>query len=443
MKHETKYAKGSEGLIAYQVIGEGPRDLVYLTGGASHVDARWESPYSARFCERLASFSRVILFDRRGVGASDPVHLDALPTWEEWTDDLRVVMDAAGSERAAVFGVLDAGGTALLFAASHPDRTTALILGNATARWLAADDYSQGVDAQFAKQTMDFFEETWGTENGAALSLPSLAADAQERARMAKYMRASASPRMAAAQLRAIAETDLREALPLIRVPTMVFHRREFAVIPVEQGRYIAERIPDAKFVELGGIEGSLVYVDADFVLDQVEEFVTGARRQPDADRVLATVLITDLVESTRRLATFGDRTWRDLLNRHDELARSHIESHGGKLRELTGDGVLATFDAPGRAIRCALALGEALNGLGLPMRAGLHAGEVELRGDGIGGIAVHTTARVSALAGANEILVSRTVADLVAGSGITLVDRGVHELKGVPGEWQLFLVGE
>jgi class 3 adenylate cyclase len=441
MAPETRYATGLEGLIAYQVVGDGPRDLVYLSGFTSHVDVRWESPQFARFQDRLASFSRLILFDRRGTGASDPVPLDALPTWEEWADDLRVVMDAAGSERAAIFGVLDAGPMAILFAAAHPHRTTALILGNTSAKGIKADDYPHGISPEIVEATGDVIEKEWGTEEFAMRGSPSLAADPRERAWFAKYMRAGATPRAAAAQYRFAAHRDLRTVLPTITVPTLVLNRRGFEFVPIEQGRYLADHIPGAKFVELDGADSALAFGDSDSVLDSIEEFLTGVRRQPDPDRVLATVLITDLVDSTHRAAQLGDRKWRELLTQHDEVARSQIENHRGKLWKMTGDGVLATFDAPGRAIRCALSLDDSLNGIGLPMRAGLHSGEVELRGDDVGGIAVHLASRVSALAGAREVLVSRTVTDLVAGSGIRFSDRGAHSLKGVPGQWQIYLV--
>jgi class 3 adenylate cyclase len=441
MPPETRYAKGSDGLIAYQVVGDGPRDLVYLTGATSHVDVRWESSRFTRFSERLASFCRLIMFDRRGIGGSDPVPIDAPPTWEEWAEDLTVVMDAAGSERAAVFGMLDASAMAIPFAAIHPERTTALLLGNTTAKWVAADDYPEGLNQQVAFGILDLIENGWGTEEFAILTSPSVANDPKERALFARFMRTSASPRAAGAQFRLQLGLDLRGILGSILVPTLVLHRRDFQLIPVEQGRYLADHIPGAKFVELEGADSSLAFGDSDSALDAIEEFLTGVRRRPDPDRVLATVLLTDLVDSTRRASELGDRKWRELLNRHDELVRSQIEGYRGSVKKMTGDGVLATFDAPGTAIRCALSLDEAVNGLGLRMRAGVHTGEVELRGDDVGGIAVNIAARVSALAGVGEVLVSRTVTDLVAGSGIRFRERGAHVLKGVPGEWHLYSV--
>jgi class 3 adenylate cyclase len=438
---ETQYAPGDGGLIAYQVFGEGPRDLVSLAGSTGHIDARWDSPAFSRYYERLSSFSRVILFDRRGTGASDPLPTNAVPTWEEWADDFRVVMDAAGSDRAAILAYLDAGPMATLFAASHPDRTTALILGNTTARALFADDYPQGLPRDVVEAHLTLIEAGWGTEEFAELVSPSLAEDPRGRAWFARYMRASASPRIAAAQLRPMLELDLRDVLSSIRVPTLVLHRRDFVLIPVAQGRFLAEHIPGARFVELEGADSSLTFGDAERALDIIEEFLTGVRRYASFDRMLATVLFTDLVDSTSRAAELGDRRWRELLDHHDAVARAEIEGNHGRLWKTMGDGILATFDAPGRAIRCAVAIADALRHMGLTMRAGLHAGEVELRGDDIGGIAVNTAARVAALAFGGEALVSRTVADLVAGSDIRFADRGTHSLRGIPGEWQIFAV--
>ncbi|MBW3588817.1 MAG: adenylate/guanylate cyclase domain-containing protein [Actinobacteria bacterium] len=439
---ETRYAKGPDGLIAYQIIGDGPPDLVYLTGATSHVDGRWESPAYAHFHRRLASFSRLILFDRRGVGASDPVALEALPTWEEWSEDLTVVMDAAGSERAAIFAMIDGSAMAIPFTASHPDRTSALILGNATARWRKSEDYPQGLDTETAESILRLIASGWGTEGLAIVSQPGLADNAQERAWFAKYMRACASPTVADALLRSAGEVDLRQILPSISVPTLILHRREFELIPIDQGRYLAEHIQGARLIELGGSDGNFVYADSDTVAGAIEEFLTGVRPMPDPDRVLATVLITDLVDSTRQASDHGDRKWAELLNRHDDISRNLIEDHRGRVWKMTGDGVLATFDAPGRAIRCALNLHESLGRVGLSLRAGLHSGEIELRAGDIGGIAVNLAARVTALAGPGEVLVSRTVADLVAGSGIRFEGRGTFGLKGIPGDWQLFSVG-
>ena len=442
MPPETRYAKSPGGLIAYQVLGDGPIDLLWLSGGTSHVDVRWEAPASARFFERLASFSRLILFDRRGTGASDPIPVDAPPTWEEWADDLRVVLDATGSEKAAIFAMLDGGPMALIFAATHPDRTTALILANTAVKTLASEDFPIGVSPEAWEQWIDVFEKGWGTEEFAAMIAPSLTYDPATRTWFAKYMRASSSPRAFAAQARAMSAIDARAALPLIHVPTLVLHRQAFPLIPLEHGRYLAQNIAGARLVELEGSDSFVTYgPDAALVLDTIEEFLTGARRVTDPDRVLATILFSDLVDSTQRAAELGDTRWREVLDRHDTLAQKEIEAHKGRMLKTMGDGVLATFDSPGRAIKCALALRESIQGLGIPMRAGLHSGEMELRGDDIGGIAVNIAARVSAIAGPGQVFVSRTVADLVSGSGIRFADRGVHSLKGVPGDWQLLEV--
>ena len=440
MQPDTRYAHARDGLIAYQVDGDAPLDLVYLSGSTSHVDVRWESPDFSRFYEGLASFSRLITFDRRGNGASDRPP-GALPTWEEWADDLTVVMDATGSERAAIFGQLDAGPMAMLFAATYPERTRALVLGNAWARILVADDYPHGLTPEFVEAYLRYVEEKWGTEEFAAGASPTVATEPGARRWFAKYMRASASPRAAAAQLRSASELDLRPILSSISAPTLVLHSRDFALVSSESARYLAEHIPDAALVEVDSADSAFSFANAEFVLETVEEFLTGVRRAPDPDRVLATVLFTDLVDSTRRAADLGDRRWRALLDRHDEIARAQVERQRGQLRKSTGDGILATFDAPGRAIRCAIGMRRSLADLDMPMRAGLHAGELELRGGDIGGIAVHIAARVVAEAAAGQVVVSRTIADLVAGSELRLTDLGSRALKGIPGEWGLYLV--
>lgn len=441
MPPETRYAKSDAGLIAYQVIGDGPFDLVYMNGSTSHVDVRWEALPFARFLERLASFSRLILFDRRGAGASDPIPIDAIPTWEEWVDDLNVVLDAAKSERAAIFAILDAGPMAMLFAATHPGRTKALVLGNTVARVRFSEDYPIGLSAELVEGTLKMFEDGWGTEDFAAAISPTLCRDPLMRAWFAKYQRASASPRVIAAQARSFMDLDVRWVLESIRVPTLVLHRSAVQPLPIEHGRYLAEHITGARFVELSGSDTSLVAEDSERVLDSIEEFLTGVRRASPVDRVLATVLFTDIDDSTRRASDMGDRDWRMLLDRHDEISRAEIERFRGRPLKSTGDGFMATFDSPGRAIRCALAMGEQMRAIGLSIRSGLHSGEVELRGNDVGGIAVHIAARVLALAGASDVLVSRTVSDLVAGSGFSFEDRGGHSFKGVPGEWQVFAV--
>lgn len=435
---DTQYLRTDRGLIAYQVLGDGPIDLMYLSGGTSNVDLRWDYPVAASFLRRLSSFSRLIMFDRLGTGASDRVAAEATPTWEEWADEIRLVLDAVESERVAIFAVLDAVAMGILFAATHPARTSALILGNASARYRADEGYP-GLDDRAAEEVAGWFESAWGTEEFATALTPASSALPGFTQWFAKYMRGSASPRLIAAQLRSGADLDLRDVLPSIRVPTLVLQREAFAFIPLEHGKYIADHVPDARLVVVPGADSSFLSAESDLVLDVVEEFLTGVRPPLEPDRALATVLFTDIVDSTLRAVEAGDRAWRRALDSHDDLARVEIDRHGGRLIKTTGDGVLATFDAPGRAVRCALALVAGVAALGIAIRAGLHTGEVELRGDDIGGIAVHTAARVGALATSGEVLVSRTVVDLVAGSGLGFDDRGEHILKGVPGTWTLF----
>jgi class 3 adenylate cyclase/pimeloyl-ACP methyl ester carboxylesterase len=436
---ETRYTHHDGAQIAYQVFGAGPIDLVYMSGFASQLDLRWDDPHAERFLTRLASFSRVITFDRRGAGLSDPLPSGHTPGWEEWTHDLTTVLDEVGSERSALFALYDAGPVAMLFAASHPERTTALILGNTGARISNTDDYDCAVSRDQLALSIDALEQTWGTEALAETAAPVACRDPELRRWFARFMRASASPRAIAAQMRAIADSDFRPALRLIRVPTLVLHRSEFMTPPIAGGRYLAEHIAGARFVEVPGKDSSFWWDGADLVLDEVQEFLTGRRSPQGADRVLRTVLFTDVVGSTERLAQLGDKRWKSLLDRHDQLVEHHAARHLGRVVERAGDGVLATFEVPGAAIRCAVDLRRDLAALGLDVRAGMHAGEVELRGERIGGIAVHIAARVAALAGAGDVLVSRTVADLVAGSNLRLTDRGTHPLKGVPGEWQVF----
>jgi class 3 adenylate cyclase len=440
---ETKFAMLGADRIAYQAFGEGPIDLVYRSGMATNIDVRWEEPSSALFLTKLASFSRLILLDQRGFGSSDPVSDASASIWEHWADDVRAVLDAIGSERAAVFAVLDAGPSAILFAATYPERTAALVLGNTTARYVTAADYPQGYPPAMAQQLVRMVEEVWGTEDAAAALVPSRSQDDGYRRWYAKFLRASANRRDMAAKLRSILNLDLRDVLPLVHAPTLVLHRRDCTVVNLEQGRYLAHHIPKARFVELPGRDSVLHTEHGDEAMALIQEFLTGSLPEVEVDRVLATVLFTDIVGSTDRAAALGDRRWREILDAHDAITRATVGQFRGRLVKTTGDGMLATFDGPGRGIRCALALGQALHGRDLDIRAGLHSGEVELRGEDIGGIAVHIGARVAAKAGAREVLVSSTVKDLVAGSGIEFTDYGTHELKGVPGEWKLFAVRE
>jgi class 3 adenylate cyclase len=438
---ETRYAWLGQDRIAYQVMGQGPPDLVATPGSFTHVDTMWEDPASALEFRRLSSFARLIRFDRLGTGASDPVPLDRLPPWESYAEELAAVLDKVGSDSAAILVGLDAGSMGMYFAATKPERTSALILFNTTAKYLAADDYPIGVPREVAEALLAEVDRLWGTEAMAAMYVPSRADDERFRRWVAKATRSTASPRAAQAFLRAMFEIDARPLLPLIHAPTLVLHRTGYALVPVEHGRYLGEHIPDARLVELPGADGPLPYQAADTALDHIEAFLGNLRRPPAPVRVLATVLFTDIVASTEQASRLGDRRWRELLEVHDQLARRVVEEFQGQLIKTTGDGILATFDGPGRGIRCAAALRDELGGIGLQIRAGLHAGEVELRDHDVGGIAVHIAARVMALAGSGEILTSRTVRDLVAGANITVEDRGPHALKGIEDTWQLFAV--
>jgi class 3 adenylate cyclase len=440
----TKFVKLGNDRIGYQVLGDGPMDLVLLTGMSSHIDLRWEEPLNEYFLHRLASFSRLILFDRRGTGVSDPVAFDHLPTWEQWADDMRVVFDAVGSERAAIVASLDGGPMAMLFAATYPERTAALVLAHTAAKYVRAEDYPHGWAPDVAEQLLHMVEELWGTEGFVSIAAPSRSQDEGFRQRYGRYLRAAARPREAAAQLRNLLSADVRHVLPLIRCPTLVLNRSGYRLVTTDHARYLVEHIPDAKLVEMQGSDGVLVTEHAGEILDRIEEFLSRIPGGAVPDRVLATVLFTDIVSSTDLAASMGDRRWKAVLETHDEITRDQVARFQGRLIESTGDGVLATFDRPGRAIRAARAIQESIRALGIDIRAGLHAGEIELREGGhrVGGIAVHTAARVTAIAAPGEILVSSTVKDLMAGSGVEFRDRGLHDLKGVPGAWQVFAVG-
>jgi class 3 adenylate cyclase len=439
----TKFAKLGNDRVGYQVLGDGPIDLVFLTGMSSHIDLRWEEPLNEYFLHRLASFSRLILFDRRGTGVSDAVPLDHLPTWEEWADDMRVVFDAVASERAAIMAWLDGGPMAMLFAATYPERTAALVLAHTAARYVRAEDYPHGFAPEVAEQLLHMVEELWGTEGFVSIAAPSRSQDEGFRQRYGRYLRAAARPREAAAQLRNVLSADVRHVLPLIHCPTLVLSRTGYPLVTRDHARYLAEHIPDARLVELPGTDGTLVTEHASEILDRIEEFLSGVPGGAVPDRVLATVLFTDIVGSTDRATSMGDRRWKAILEARDEITRDQVAQFQGRFIESTGDGVLATFDRPGRAIRAAGAIQASIRALGIDIRAGLHAGEIELREGGhrVGGIAVHIAARVTAIAAPGEILVSSTVKDLVAGSGVEFSDRGVHDLKGVPGAWRLFAV--
>jgi class 3 adenylate cyclase/alpha-beta hydrolase superfamily lysophospholipase len=437
VRPETRYVDVGGAEVAYQIVGQGPPDVVYVSGFA-HMDLRWDSRLWATFLERLASFSRLILFDRRGTGASDAVPDRAIPTWEEWADDVRAVLDAAGSERAMVFAETDSGPTGLLFTATHPERVSGLILANTSARRLRADDYPIGMTPKAADDLVEMYRADWGTPEMVTTAWPSQADDPEFGQWVAKVMRATATPRRAAEQIRYIIESlDAREALALIRVPTLVLHSNGNRFYSSEEGRYLADHIAGARFVELPGADFAVVFSSP--ALEEIGEFLTGERPPVEVDRILTTVLFVDIVASTERAAALGDQRWSELLSAHRQLVRSELHHFRGQEIDTVGDGFLATFDGPARAIRCAFAIRERVEALGLQVRAGLHTGEVEISDEGPRGLVVHIGARIGAVAGPSEVLVSRTVADLVVGSGIKLVDRGEHELKGVPGTWRLY----
>jgi pimeloyl-ACP methyl ester carboxylesterase len=433
---ETRYAKSGDVNIAYQVVGEGP-DLVLVHGFVSHLELNWDEPGMAHFLDRIASFSRLILFDKRGTGLSD--RPGDLPDLETRMDDVRAVLDAVGSERSTLFGYSEGGPMCCLFAATYPDRTSALVLYGTYAKRRDPDDDYPWCETWAERQAYAAeIERTWGIDSDLGKMIPN--ADPALERWWHTRARASASPGAARDLILMNSQIDVRHVLPSISVPTLVLHRTGDLDARPEEGRYIAERIPNAHFVELGG-DVHVPFVDPDQILDEVEEFITGRRPIPHSDRVLATVLFTDVVGATERAAAIGDRAWRTLLDQHHALVRRELDRFQGREVDTAGDGFLATFDGPARAIRCAGSVREAIRGLGLEIRAGLHTGECELIGEEVRGIAVHTGARVAALAGPGEVLVSSTVKDLVAGSGLEFDDRGFHELKGVPGEWRLYAV--
>ena len=436
---ETRYAKSGDVHIAYQVVGDGPLDLVCIMPMATHLELLWEEPTLEHFFGRLASFSRLILFDKRGTGMSDRV--PDLPTLEQRMDDVRAVMDAVGSERAALLGGSEGGSMSALFAATYPERTVALVLLGSFARRVWAPDYPWAPTLEERQRYFEWIEASWGRAADVSTVVPGRADDEPFKRWVARYQRLAASPGAAAALLRMNSQIDVRHVLPAIRVPTLVLHRVGDPDVDVGNGRYLAAHIPGAKYVELPGTEHAIYVGDTDSILDEIEEFLTGVRPVPEPDRVLATVLFTDIVGSTDHAVRLGDRRWRDLQERHHATVRRELARHRGREVDTAGDGFLATFDGPARAVRCAKAISEGVRELGLEVRAGLHTGEVELRGEGVSGIAVHTGARVMAQAGAGEVLVSSTVKDLVAGSGLRFEDRGLHTFKGVPGDWRLYAV--
>ncbi len=441
MGPETRYARSGDVGIAYQVIGEGEMDLVIAFPFVSHLDLLWENPALAHFIRRLGSFARVILFDRRGVGLSDPV--EGAATLEERMDDVRAVMDAADSERAALFGMSEGATMCMLFAATYPDRCSALVLWGAMARSIAAPDYPWAPEREAVQEAQDeLIAPLWGQGATIEIFSPSMAGDPRAREFQARFERQAASPMRVRQLLETFLDTDVREALPLIQTPTVVLHRLHDHAVNYRAARWLAEQIEGSRYVELEGEDHFPWVGDSNAALEAIEEFLTGVRPGPAPERVLATVLFTDIVDSTRLAGELGDRRWRDLLGEHQRLVREHLGRFEGREIKTTGDGFLAIFDGPTRAVECARAISADMPSLGIEVRAGLHTGEVELIGDDIGGIAVHVAARIAALADARTVLVSRTVRDLAAGSGIEFDSLGSYSLKGVSEEWDVYGVG-
>ena len=439
MHPETRYAKSGSIHIAYQVVGSGATDLIVLGGFYSHLEAQWEEPRYARFLERLASFSRLIALDQRGTGLSD--RTVRLPTLEQHIDDVLAVMDAVGIGRAAILGIAQGGALAALLAATHPQRVSGLVLYAAYARLMQDKDYPWGRDARWYRRLMQETESGWGT--GAILErlAPGMAGDEAFRSWWARFERLIHSPGSALAYLRMQAEVDIRQVLPAIRPPTLVIQRQNDVYRDPGNSRYLAEHIPGATYVDVPGREHLIYLGNQDAILEEIEEFLTGTRHVAESGRLLATILFTDIVGSTERAADLGDEKWRELLETHNSVLRQEIRRFRGREVATAGDGFLATFDGPARAVRCALAARAAVRSIGLEIRAGLHTGEIESVGEDISGIAVHIGARVASEAQGGEVLVSSTVTELVVGSGLRFQERGTRALKGVPGEWRLFAV--
>jgi class 3 adenylate cyclase len=438
---ETRYARLGDLHLAYQVVGDGPPDILLLDQWFGNLDAQWDVPPLAELRERLASFGRLIMFDKRGTGLSDPIPTATLPTLEAFMADIPAVLDTVGSERPAVIANIGGGILAMPFAAAHPERLSSLILVDCFARFLEAPDFPVGAPMAELVPALDLAEDDTGRGVMIDLFAPSVANEERTRRAWARYERSAATPGSTKAIVRLIYESDVRDVLSAIRVPTLVIHRRDAIGFNVEHGRYLAGHIPDARYVELPGADNLIWAGDLDAMVAEIQAFVTGVRPAADPRRVLAAVLFTDIVGSTERAAALGDAAWQVLLADHNRLVRRQLDRYGGHEVKVVGDGFLATFDGPARAVRCALAIRDGVRDLGLEIRAGIHVGEIEVLADDVAGLAVHLGARVSALAGSGEVFVSSTVKDLVVGSGIEFEDLGTHVLKGVPGEWRLFAV--
>jgi len=438
------YAKSGDLYIRYEVTGDGPIDLLAFSNGSSVWVDRDDEPHWSRFDRRLAAFSRLIRFEPSGVGLSDPLSSGEMPSFELWMQDAVAVLDAVGSPRAALFGVGPGGLVAMLLSATYPERVSALVLMHSWSRLIRDDDYPCGIPRHVVDRfvaTVADPSQSGGDLDDLALMAPSLASDPEFRSWWSTAGERSAGPRIARAMNTIGAVADIRTVLPLIQAPTLILYRAETGYIRPGHSQYLAERIGGAKLVEVAG-EDYLPYVgDIGPVVDEIEEFLTGTRAAPNTDRILATILFTDIVDSTNRAAATGDRRWHELLDNHDRMTVRQIQRFGGRQVKTTGDGVLATFDGPARAIQCGVAIADGARQLGIDVRIGLHTGEVERRGDDIAGIAVHIASRVQSHAQPGEVWVSRTVTDLVAGSNLRFHDRGEHALKGVPGAWQLFVV--
>ena len=436
---ETRYARSGDVEIAFQTVGEGPIDLVWVAGFVTHLDVLWEDPSYRRFCEQLGAFSRLIMFDKRGMGLSERVRVATL---EERMDDVRAVMDAIDIRQAAVIGMSEGGPMSVLFAATYPERTRALILCGGEVKEERTEDWPWG-EATWEEWEgwMADNDVTWGREDMFWHIAPSTEGDTQVRDWWNRMMRSAMNPSASVEFMRMGMGIDIRDVLPTVNVPTLILHRTDDQVCHVENARYMASHIPDAKYVELPGNDHAPWVNGGNDILAEIQEFLTGVREPVQPDRVLATVMFTDIVGSTALATERGDRRWAELLERHHAIVRGELARFRGHEVDTVGDGFFATFDGPARAIRCARAISSSVRGLGIQVRSGIHSGECELLDGKVGGIAVHTGARVASFAGPGEVLVSGTVKDLVAGSGISFLDRGRHALKGIPGEWQLYEV--
>ena len=438
----TRYTRTAEGTyLAYQVSGDGPIDLVMPITGSAGIELIWEEPPVSDFVSRLASFSRLITFDPRGFGSSGRLDAGAVPAVQAWKDDIGAVMDAVGSDSAAFLSWGESTGATMFFAATYPERVQSLVLVNAYARYARDEESPWGLEADLIPAYVAAIREIWGTGACTETLAPSMVHTEKARQHWGRIERLTASPDVLAESTRAVMDSDVTSVLSAIQAPTLVISRQGDRHVRCEHGRAVAGRIADARFVQLAGNDHLPFAGRSEEILDEIQQFLTGTRPAAVLDRVLLTVLFTDIVGSTEQLAKLGDRRWRESLDRYDLEVEQQLERFRGRLINTTGDGTVATFDGPARAIECARAITEAVKGIGLDLRAGLHTGEVELRGQDVAGVAVHIAARVSALAGAGEVLVSRTVTDLVAGSGIGFEDRGDRQLKGVPGTWRLFSV--